>query len=118
MTKATKKPLLERMRDGEELSLSLQTAMIFELSVPAILAQLSSLIMQYIDASMVGRIGGNASASIGPISSSTWLFGGLSIAAATGFTVQIAKKIGAKDEKGARNLVREGLVCVLLFAAV
>lgn len=118
MTKATKKPLLERMRDGEELSLSLQTAMIFELSVPAILAQLSSLIMQYIDASMVGRIGGNASASIGLISSSTWLFGGLSIAAATGFTVQIAKKIGAKDEKGARNLVREGLVCVLLFAAV
>lgn len=116
MTKPTKKPLLERMRDGETLSFTEQAAMILELSLPAVLAQLSSLIMQYIDAAMVGRIGADASAAIGLVSSSTWLFGGLSMAASTGFTVQIAKRVGAKDEKGARNIVKTGIVCVLLFS--
>ena len=106
------------MRDGETLSSSQQIAMIFELSIPAILAQLSSLIMQYIDASMVGRMGANASAAIGLVSSSTWLFGGLSMAAATGFTVQIAKRIGAKDEKGARNIVKLGLLAVSVFSLI
>ena len=104
------------MRDGETLTLAQQIAMIFELSVPAILAQLSSLIMQYIDASMVGRLGADASAAIGLVSSSTWLFGGLSMAAAAGFTVQIANRIGAKDETGARSIVKQGLLTVALFS--
>ena len=112
------KPLLEKMRDGEELTLSQQLAMVFELSVPAILAQLSSLIMQYIDASMVGRLGASSSAAIGLVSSSTWLFGGLSMAAATGFTVQIANYIGAKREKDARNIVKVGLAVVTLFSLI
>lgn len=118
MTKAKKKTYLERMRDGEELSVAQQIAMIFELSIPAILAQISNLIMQYIDASMVGRIGQEASAAIGLVSSSTWLCYGLNMAAATGFTVQIAKRIGAKDEKGARNVVKLGLVCITVFSCV
>ena len=33
--------------------------------------------LQYIDASMVGRLGKEASASIGLVASSTWLFNGL-----------------------------------------
>ena len=118
MSKTIKKPLLERMRDGEALTMPQQIAMIFELSVPAVIAQLSSLIMQYIDASMVGRLGAHASASIGLVASSTWLFYGLNMAAATGFTVQIAKRIGAKDEKGARGIVRLGLVSMTLFGIV
>ncbi len=108
--------LLEKMRNGEELSSLQQIAMVIELSIPAILAQLSSLIMQYIDASMVGRLGAGSSAAIGLVSSTTWLFGGLSMAAATGFTVQIAKRIGAKKDKAARNIVKQGLICVTLFS--
>ena len=83
---------------------------------------MSSIIMQYIDASMVGHLGSGESASIGLMSSSTWLFGGLNSAASIGFTVQAAQAIGAGKEKEARNLVREGLlVCCLmgcLWAAV
>ena len=65
------------------------------LSVPAILAELSSMAMQYIDAAMVGSLGAGASASIGLVSTSTWLLGGLCISAATGFSVQVAHLIGA-----------------------
>lgn len=46
---------------------------VWKLSIPAILAQLTSIIMQYIDAAMVGGLGADASASIGIVSTSTWL---------------------------------------------
>ena len=90
--------------------------MLITLSIPAILAQLSSIVMQYIDASMVGKLGANDSASIGLVSSSTWLFGGLCLAASTGFSVQIAKRIGANDFKGARSLVKTGLISIMTFS--
>lgn len=93
--------LLDLIRDGRPMTLRQQLRLTVELSVPAIIAQLSSIIMQYIDAAMVGRIGAEASASIGLVSTTTWLFWGLCTAAATGFSVQVAHKVGAGDLKGA-----------------
>lgn len=110
--------LLAMMRDGEELKPSQQIAMILRLSIPAMLAQLSSIVMQYIDASMVGRLQRADSAAIGLVSSTTWLFGGLMMAAGIGFTVQIAKAVGAKDDARARNLVKTGLICVAAFSVL
>ncbi|MBQ1552437.1 MAG: MATE family efflux transporter [Clostridia bacterium] len=109
---------LTKMRDGEELKPSQQIMMIIRLSIPAMLAQLSSIIMQYIDASMVGRLERADSAAIGLVSSTTWLFGGLMMAAGIGFTVQIAKAVGAKQDARARNLVKTGLICVAVFSVV
>ena len=94
--------LLDLIRDGRPMTLRQQLRLTVGLSVPAIIAQLSSIIMQYIDAAMVGRIGAEASASIGLVSTTTWLFWGLCTAAATGFSVQVAHRIGAGDLKGAR----------------
>lgn len=74
--------LLDLIRDGRPMTLRQQLCLTVELSVPAIIAQLSSIIMQYIDAAMVGRIGAKASASIGLVSTTTWLFWGLCTAAA------------------------------------
>ena len=55
--------------------------------------------MQYIDAAMVGSLGAKASASIGLVSTSTWLMGGLCISVATGFSVQAAHLIGAERRR-------------------
>ena len=63
---------------------------VIKLSIPAILTQLATIAMQYIDSAMVGRLGENASAAIGLVSTSTWLFGGILSALAVGFSVQIA----------------------------
>ena len=71
-----KKDFLESMRDGQELSLWQLTVLTMQLSIPAIMAQLSSIVMQYIDASMVGHLGSGEAASIGLMSSSTWMMGG------------------------------------------
>ena len=117
MTKRNKDPLVS-IRNGERLSFKEEVFLIIKLSIPAILAQLSSTIMQYIDASMVGHLGANASAAIGLVSSTTWLFGGLMTAAAIGFSVCVAHRIGAGDEQGARSIVKGGLISVFIFSLV
>nr|WP_278744389.1 MATE family efflux transporter [Muribaculum intestinale] len=86
------------------------------LSLPAIVAQLSSIAMQYIDASMVGSLGANASASIGLVSTTTWLFWGVLSAAGTGFSVQVAHLIGSGDFEKARKVVRQAFASLLIFS--
>ena len=106
------------IRTGQKLTVREEVMLILRLSLPAILAQISSIIMQYIDASMVGHLGANASASIGLVSSTTWLVGGIITAASMGFSVCVAHRIGAQDESSARVIVRWGLLCNFLFSLV
>ena len=84
--------------------------MVVSLSVPAVLAQLSTTIMQYIDAAMVGSLGANASASIGLVSSSTWLLGGWCTAAVTGFSVQVAQFSGAREREKGRAVFCQSII--------
>ena len=111
-----RKDYLERLRNHESLSTGELCAMIGRLSVPAILAQISTIIMQYIDASMVGSLGAGSSAAIGLVSSTTWLLGGIAMAVGMGFTVQCAQQIGAGDRAGAQNLVQQGMLFTILFS--
>ena len=67
--------LLALIRDGKPMTLAQRIRLTVLLSVPAVIAQLSSIVMQYIDAAMVGHLGAEASASIGLISTTTWLSG-------------------------------------------
>lgn len=110
--------LLKDMISGKSMTASQQIGLTVRLSIPAILAQISSIVMQYIDASMVGRLGANASGAIGLVSSTTWLFGGLCIAVTTGFTVQIAQAVGAGEEKNARNIMKQGIIIALCISAM
>lgn len=107
---------LSLLRNGAPLSLSQQLYLIFQLSLPAVLAQLSSIMMSYIDASMVGRLGAADSASIGLVASTTWLVYGVCFAASMGFTVQVSHLIGAKKEKEARNLLKIAFISTLGFS--
>ena len=112
----TKDILLGSIRSGGSLSLGQQIKLCLMLSYPAILAQLSSVMMQYIDASMVGHLGPAAGASIGLVSTCLWLFGGFGMAVTSGFSVQVAHLVGANDFAGARAVLRQGLVCGLGFS--
>lgn len=106
--------LLARIRDGQGLDAAAQRRLILSLSWPAILAQVSVTIMQLIDAGMAGRLGRFASASIGLVSSTTWLLNGFCSGAVYGFSVQTAQEIGAGNSRRARSLCRQGLlVCAL-----
>lgn len=113
-----KQDLLQALRQGQPLSPRQQIVLIVRLSLPAILAQISHIVMQYIDASMVGVLGADKSASIGLVASTTWLFNGLCTAAVTGFTVQVAQRVGAGEERRARDLMRLGLLVSLVLGLI
>ena len=114
--KAEADRLLAMIREGRTMSAGQKVRLAVMLSVPAVVAQLSSIVMQYIDASMVGSLGAEASAAIGLVSTTTWLFGGLLSAAASGFSVQVAHRIGAGDWEGAQRVLRQSVVAVLAFS--
>ena len=108
--------LMESIREGRAMARSEKLNLIVGLSIPSMLAQISTVMMFFIDASMVGHLGAEASASIGLIESTNWLIGSLLSAAATGFSVQVAHFIGANDFVKARQVFRHALICGLVFS--
>ena len=92
--------------------------LIVSLSIPSILAQISATVMFFIDASMVGHLGAKASAAIGLVETTGWLMGGLASAANMGFSVQVAHFIGANDFEGARRVLRQSIVCCIIWALI
>ena len=104
---STTERLLSLIRDGKPMTFRDQLKLTVYLSTPAMMAQISAIAMQYIDASMVGSLGAGPSASIGLVSTTTWLFWGFLSAAATGFSVQVAHKVGAGEMEKARSVLRQ-----------
>lgn len=103
------------IREGRPLNLGQQVLLTAKLAVPAIIAQLSTILMQYIDASMVGRLGADQSASVGLMNSSLWMFWGVCSMVTMGFSVQVAHRLGAKDDAGARDVLRQGISACAAF---
>ena len=115
---AEKKIGAQNMGKWNWKALKPEIAQVWRLSLPAILTQITTIVMQYIDSAMVGALGANASASIGLVSTSTWLMNGITSAVSAGFSVQVAHHIGAGKEDEARNVVRNGMVAALIVSGL
>ena len=108
--------MLRFIRDGKPLSRGQQLQLTFALSLPAILANVSAMVMNFIDAAMVGRLGADDSASVGLMGTTNWLFEGVLSAFAAGYAVQVAQLLGAKRNTDARQMVRQSITVCLLFS--
>ena len=108
--------LLEMIRLKQDMTIRQQLSLTAQLSLPSILAQLSMIVMFFIDAAMVGHLGARESASIGLVETTTWLLGGLGSAVSMGFSVQVAHAIGANDFGTARSILRQSIVCAVLWS--
>lgn len=106
-----KRDLTTEIRENKNMTMQEKLGIVYRLSLPGILAQISEIIMQYIDAAMVGVLGASASASIGLVSSSTWLFGGVVMATAAGFSVQVAHAVGAAENDKAKRIFKQSVLC-------
>ena len=106
------------IRQNSPMTVKQQAQLVLNLATPAILAQLTTTMMQYIDASMVGSLGAEASAAIGLIETTTWLLGSICSACAAGFYVQVSHQLGANDNATARNTLRQGIISVLITSAL
>ena len=91
---------------------------VFSLSLPGMLAQVSSILMQYIDSSMVGALGAGSSASIGLVLPGTWVLGSLLRSCGIGFTVQTAHCIGAGEKFKAKRILFNGLFTCVFFSLI
>ena len=110
--------LLSYIREGKMMTQKEKLWLIISLSIPSILAQISATVMFFIDASMVGHLGAKASAAIGLVESTGWLMGGLASAANMGFSVQVAHFIGANDFVAARRVLRQSIICCMIWALI
>lgn len=106
----------DALRAGATPTRSQMAWTVAALSTPAVLSELSTTLMQYIDAGMVGSLGAQATAAIGLVESSIWLMNGLAMSATMGFTVQVAQLVGAGRDEDARNVFRQAMVTVLVFS--
>lgn len=118
MSASHKDLLLEKLRGGEPLLRREQLKLAWLLGLPAMLAQLGTIVMEYIDAGMVGRLGSEQAASIGLVATSTWIFGGFCFANSSGFSVQVSQLIGSRNYAKARAVMRKGFFSVLGFSLV
>ena len=108
--------LLANIRNGLPMTQGEKLRLIVSLSVPSMLAQLTTVMMFFIDASMVGHLGAEASASIGLIESTAWLIGSVLSASAIGFSVQVSHFIGANDLPKARQVFRQAYICEIVLS--
>ena len=118
MSASHKDLLLAKLRGGEPLLRREQLKLAWLLGLPAMLAQLGTIVMEYIDAGMVGRLGSEQAASIGLVATSTWIFGGFCFANSSGFSVQVSQLIGSRNYAKARAVMRKGFLSVLGFSLV
>ena len=102
--------LAEKIRNAENLTFSDKIKLIKDLSIPGILAVITETVMGFIDTAMVGALGALASASIGLVMSSTWLFGELINSVAIGFSVQVAHAVGAGKLERSRRIFKGSLL--------
>lgn len=91
---------------------------VWKLSLPSILAQVSFVVMSYMDAAMVGSLGASASAAIGLIAPTLWLLYGVFSALIHGFSVQVSQFIGANNIESARDTFRQGMIAAFTMGVL
>ncbi|MCI5851211.1 MAG: MATE family efflux transporter, partial [Sutterellaceae bacterium] len=75
--------LIGKIRSGEAFTRAEELSLVVRLAIPAILAQIATVLMAYIDAAMVGNLGATEAAAVGIVSTTIWLCWGLGSAGIT-----------------------------------
>lgn len=83
------------------------------LAFPAIMEQLLSTLLQYVDTAMVGKLGENATAAVSVTTTISWLAGSLISAFSVPIVAMIAKQIGEKNEQKVKNIAKQVVLVVI-----
>lgn len=112
------KDITDIIRNDTGLTVWKKIGIAARMSLPAMLAQLTTIAMEYIDAAMVGSLGAEAPASIGIVSSSIWLVDGVIFAVIMGFAIQVAQSVGADNADMSESIFRHGMGFTVLFSVL
>lgn len=85
---------------------------IVKLSVPTVIEELLSTLLQYVDTAMVGQLGEDAAASVSVTTTVSWLISSIPSAISVAVLAMIAKAIGSGDSEKIRNISRHTTLTV------
>lgn len=88
------------------------------LSWPAIIEQILSTMVSYVDAAMVGALGMTASAAVSVNAAPIWLIGGILSGVGTGYAVQVSHAVGAGEDDRAKAVIRQGVLAAVFCGLV
>lgn len=88
------------------------------LSIPTLLEEVLSTLLQYVDTAMVGRLGEQATASVSVTTTVTWLVNSISFAASVAVLALISKAVGSGDKKLIRKLSEQALLLTVVFGVL
>lgn len=83
------------------------------LSIPTILEQILSTLLQYVDTAMVGRLGEKATASVSVTTTVTWLVNSVPSAIGVAILAIIAKAVGSKDSRMIKRISKQVVFLVV-----
>lgn len=105
------------MQEKREMRKSLLRSLIV-LSVPTIIEQILSTLLQYVDTAMVGHLGEQATASVSITTTITWLVGGVPSAIGVAALALISRYMGSRDEDAVKSMSKQALILVLVFGVL
>ena len=79
-------------------------------ALPTMLEQILSVLMQYVDTAMVGRLGADATAAVSTSTTITWLIGSMPYAFGVAAMTLIAQAIGAGEEHQIKDVAKQSLL--------
>lgn len=80
------------------------------IALPTMLEEILSVLMQYVDTAMVGRLGANATAAVSTSTTITWLIGSIPVAFGVGAMTQIAQAIGSGENHKISQVAKLSLI--------
>lgn len=88
------------------------------LSLPTIIEQVLSTLLQYVDTAMVGQLGEQATAAVSTTTTVTWLVNSIPGAIGTAMMVLISRAAGAGDEAQVKKLSQQALLLAVAAGVV
>lgn len=98
-------------------NLSLLKTLIF-LSIPTVLEEIMSTLLQYVDTAMVGRLGEQATASVSVTTTVSWLVHSIPSAIGVGILALISRAVGSEDEELVNRLSKQTMILVLVSGGI
>ena len=87
---------------------------LWRLSWPAIIEQILTTMVSYVDTAMVGVLGAAGTAAVSVNAAPIWLANGLLMGVGVGYSVQVSNAIGAEDDERARRIIRQGVLAAIV----
>lgn len=80
------------------------------LSIPTVLEEVLSTLLQYVDTAMVGRLGERATAAVSVTTTVNWLVSSIFLAVGVAVLAMISRAFGSRDEEQLRNFSKQTLL--------